>query len=153
VEMLPCWAVLIHFARRLSVDWNGAFVQQSPLAWIARDSSKPSRPASPEAWVLHASPAWSHKHLESSPDQVTSRLLDAMRQALGPHQPLPEIVFATAHRWRFAIPDEPLSASFLLDEQLRLAVAGDWCGGPTVEGAFLSGWELAHKLLKSESRE
>jgi renalase len=147
VEMLPCWAILVQFDGRLPVEWNGAFVQQSPLAWIARDSSKPSRPASPETWVLHASPAWSHKYLESSPDQVTSRLLDAMRQALGSQVPLPEVAFATAHRWRYAIPDEPLSAPFLHDEPLGLAVAGDWCGGPKVEGAFLSGWELAHKLL------
>ena len=48
-----------------------------------------------------------------------------------------------AHRWRFACADPPLSVGALADPDHRLYVAGDWCAGNRVEGAFLSGLEAA----------
>ena len=52
-----------------------------------------------------------------------------------------------AHRWRFALPIDPLENACLFDAGLRLAACGDWCGGPRVEGAFLSGSAAAGRLL------
>ncbi len=42
--MAGCWTVMAHFERRLDLGYDGAFVTDSPLSWIARDSSKPGRP-------------------------------------------------------------------------------------------------------------
>jgi len=53
----------------------------------------------------------------------------------------------TAHRWRYALPEEPLSERCVVDGDRKLGVCGDWCGGPRVEGAFLSGLALAESLL------
>jgi predicted NAD/FAD-dependent oxidoreductase len=52
-----------------------------------------------------------------------------------------------SHRWRFAQPDPPLAMNCLFAEEQRIGVAGDWCGGPRVEGAFLSGLSLAERIL------
>ena len=46
----------------------------APLAWAAREPSKPGRAAA-ERWVLHASPAWSREHLEDDADGVARSLL------------------------------------------------------------------------------
>jgi renalase len=53
---------------------------------------------------------------------------------------------AAAHRWRWALPVDPLPEPFLLDEKQALGLAGDWCGGPRVEGAYLSGVALARAI-------
>ena len=49
--------------------------------------------------------------------------------------------------WPQATPLNPLPQLFVWDERDRLGVAGDWCGGPRVEGAFLSGQALAEAVL------
>jgi predicted NAD/FAD-dependent oxidoreductase len=48
------------------------------LAWVARDSSKPGRAPPPgvaEAWVVHASPAWSNARGAGAPRGAVAREL------------------------------------------------------------------------------
>ena len=94
------------FAQRLRLDFDGAFVHDAPLSWIARDSSKPGRAADAETWVLHAAPAWTQAHLGAPGESIVQELLTAFRQATGADD-LPQ--FATAHRWRYALPTAPLT--------------------------------------------
>ncbi len=142
--MAPCWAVMAALADPLDVGFDAAFVHGSPLTWIARNASKPGRPAE-EAWLLHASPEWSREHLDLDGELAARRLLDAFAAAAG--RPLPEPLYHAAHRWRFALPTEPLAEPCLFDAETWLAACGDWCGGPRVEGAFLSGCAVAGRLL------
>ena len=61
--------------------------------------------------------------------------------------------YSIAHRWRYALPAEPLAERCLFDAELQVAACGDWCAGPRVEGAFLSGASAAGRvmgLLKTE---
>lgn len=141
--LAPCWAGMASFTDPLDLGFDAAFVDDSPLSWVARNSSKPGR-SSAEAWVLHASPEWSLEYLDLESKAVASLLLDAFRTAVGGLDSEP--THLAAHRWRFALPAEPLPEPFLLQHDLRLGACGDWCGGPRVEGAFLSGRALADGL-------
>lgn len=136
VRMEPCWAVLVAFPERVQAAFDGAFVTSSPLGWVARNSSKPGR-AGHETWVLHASPEWSAAHVDDHADAVGPFLLNAFGDLL--RVPMPRPSYVSAHRWRYARAAEPLHARTLVDARLRLAVAGDWCAGNRVEGAWLSG--------------
>ncbi len=42
VAMTPCWAVMFGFSSRWEVPLDGAFVNGGPIAWMARNSSKPA---------------------------------------------------------------------------------------------------------------
>ncbi|MDY7091546.1 MAG: FAD-dependent oxidoreductase [Acidobacteriota bacterium] len=153
-ETAPCWAVMVTFPQPLELDFDGAFVHGSPLSWIARNASKPGRPEG-ESWVLHASPEWSREHLELSREEVAPLLLEALRRAvgkLGSPALAGDPAHLTAHRWRYALPTEPLPEPCLFDPELHLAAAGDWCGGPRVEGAFLSGCAAAGRTLSLRPR-
>jgi len=148
VEMAPCWAVMASYAHDLELGFDGAFVDDSPLGWIARNRSKPGRPPG-ETWVLHASPEWSREHLELDQEVAAQWLADAFGEAVG--RTLPPPTSLTAHRWRFALPVNPLTEPCLVDPERALAACGDWAGGPRVEGAFLSGCAAARRLIELRS--
>jgi len=142
----PTWSVLLGFEKTLDLSFDGAFVHNSPLSWITRNNSKPGRPSG-ESWVLHASPEWSQEHLEETPDQVLEKLIEEFVKATKvPISPENPIKTSFAHRWRFANVPQPVKEKYLFDPNLSIGVCGDWCGGPRVEGAFLSGLSLAEKI-------
>ncbi len=145
VPMSPCWAVMAALPEALPVRFDGAFIYDGALVWAARDSSKPQRRVSPETWVLHATPAWSRTHLEENPESVAQRLLAAFAAAAAIR--VPEPLYLSAHRWRYALPAAPLGEACLFDPQARLGACGDWCCGPGIEHAFLSGLAMADRLV------
>jgi hypothetical protein len=144
VQMQACHVAMLVFAEPFGVDFGGAFVAESPLAWVARNGTKPGR-ASGECWVLQTTPEWSTAHLEQSPEAVTAELLDALGAALG--CALPPTILRASHRWLFARSDRPLGHPFLWDPDVGLGVCGDWTLGGRVENAFLSGDQLGIAML------
>ena len=144
-EMSGCWAVMIGLKAPLDLPFDAAFVDNSPLSWIARNDSKPGRNNEGECWVLHASTQWTANYLEAEPDDVARQLVEAFWQSTAavPSSPTQLVT----HCWRYALPPEPLKQPSLFDTDLRVGACGDWCGGPRVEGAFLSGMSLAGRML------
>jgi photolyase PhrII len=146
VEMSPCWALLAGFDQPLEIGFDAAFVQTGPLGWIARNSSKPGRPAA-EAWVLHAGPDWSAAHWDEAPEAVAAELLEAFRSATGCELPAP--AHLDRHRWRYSLASGALDEEFMAAPSCPgLVLAGDWLAGSRVEGAFLSGRAAAGHLLR-----
>ena len=147
IDMQPCWAVMAVFDRPLFADCEAAFVNQGPLSWVSSQAARPGRPGA-HAWVLHASPEWSMKHLESDAATVQEQLLTAAREL--PIAQSVETEWATAHRWRYALAAKPLDQGALWFDERRVALAGDWCNGSRVEGAFLSGAAAAGRIMGAD---
>lgn len=143
VAMAPCWTVLLGLAAPVDLPWDGLFVNDGALGWIARDASKPGRAG--EVWVLHAAPDWSQAHLEADPEAVAAALCEALAQLTGAS--LPPVVWQQAHRWRYARAEQPLGIGCLWDGARGIGACGDWCADGRVEGAWLSGEALAGRLL------
>ena len=147
-RMRGSWAVMVRCPAPVPLHWDGAFINDGPLRWVARDSSKPGRTVPPgmETWLLHASPEWSEAHIEDSADTVTATLLAAFA-ALG--GPATHLVQATAHRWRYADTEPALTQGHWWDATACVGMCGDWLNGGKVEGAWLSGQSLAHQLQQA----
>lgn len=146
VDLRPCWAVMAVFDAPLLGDLDAAFVNTGPLSWVASQAARPGRPDA-RAWVLHATPGWSEENLGREPDRVCERLTDAARAL--PGAAAVAVSFARAHRWRYSIAREPLEVGALWVPERRLVIAGDWCAGSRVEGAFLSGAAAAGRIMGS----
>ena len=95
---------------------------------------------------MHAGPDWSREHLERRSEETAPLLLAAFAAAIGIDLPAPSHL--SAHRWRYALVERPLGESCIWDPALRLGLCGDWCLGPRVEAAYLSGRALAAALAK-----
>ncbi|HWK46136.1 MAG TPA: FAD-dependent oxidoreductase [Stellaceae bacterium] len=143
-RMEACWAVMAVYDQPLALDFAGAFVERSPLAWVARDATKPRRAAT-ETVILHGAGDWSEAHLEDPPERVVEALLDAFAAAIG--RPLPRPTSVMAHRWRYSRSLAPLGVAAMVDPHLGLALCGDWVLGGRVEEAYLSGLAAADQLI------
>jgi predicted NAD/FAD-dependent oxidoreductase len=107
---------------------------------MARESSKPGRPAQREALVVQADADWSRRHLELPAVDIVRLLLTETGLTAEP-------VLKMAHRWRYALVEQAVQSPFLWDQQSRIGACGDWCQGPGLEAAFLSGEAMAEHLL------
>lgn len=139
----PCWAVMAAFREPLPTSFDAAHIDDGPLVWAARDSSKPGR-SPEETWVLHAGAAWSRRHAAEAPDVVAGMLLQAFFDGTGVSVTSPTC--STAHRWLLARATRPLDQGACWDVRARIGVAGDWCQGGDVEGAALSAWAVTRHL-------
>lgn len=136
------WTVMISLPERVSVDFDGAFVYDSPIGWICRDSSKPGRAAG-ERWVIQATAAWSKAHANDPTESIQESLMDVFRNVTG-CQVEPDLI--QAHRWLYSIPQNPLKSGPYLSSSSQLAACGDWLSEGSVEAAYLSGYELGQSL-------
>lgn len=142
-QLRPTWALMLGFDEPLGVEFDAAFVNDGPLSWVARDSSKPGRDG--HNWTVHASSEWSDEHVELSFEEAASRLRQALADTL--EVTLPETSYARAHRWRYAQAEDPREDGCLVDADRGLFACGDWANGSRIEGAFLSGRAAAGRIL------
>jgi len=145
VPMQPTWALMMGFDEEFDPGFDAAFDNEGPLSWMACNSDRPGR--SGRSWVAHASIEWSRTHLEKDPEWVTERLGSALAARLGDSVPRP--AFESAHRWRYAQCTSTLDLGCLWAPEERLVVAGDWCAGNRIEGAWSSGRAAAERILES----
>ncbi len=116
------------------------------IAWIAKNSAKPTRTSKPETFVVHATPQWSADHLEWDADIIAKMLLSQFSE-LTQIKASPFIILA--HRWRYALVTEPIGRPFLWDEKIGLGACGDWAMGSRIEDAFTIGNMLAQACFNS----
>ena len=100
---------------------------------------------------MHARPEWSIENLEREKDDVcremTAIFKRLMEEATG--RQLPEITYASAHRWRYAQTGQALEKPFASSQDGTLFVGGDWALGARVECAYESGVAMADAVLAS----
>ena len=139
ISMTPCWAMMIDWGDVPPPDaFDGWFVNDEFVDWIAQNNRKPGRVAQPH-WTMHATQAWSQVHEEARPEAVIDQT----------HQWLRDRGFGApaqihAHRWRYARSQGQAAQAAYWDADLRIGVIGDWLGGGRVEGA----WTSARALLR-----
>lgn len=148
VRMAPCLTLMAAFPAGSPMPFMSRRSEQEPLAWIARDNSKPCRPDVSVNWIAQADPVWSHDHLEADKDAIAALMLPMLCAAIG--MAPEDAVYATAHRWRYARVMAPLGQPFLRSACGRLYLGGDWCLGPRIEAAWQSGDAIAHDIIRGQ---
>jgi hypothetical protein len=140
VKMLPCWTLITYLDNHINLPFDGAFMDEEPFSWIARNNSKPFR-AQDESWTAQASPEWSSEYINQSNSEVESILVRAFEEIIG--QPIRRY---QSHLWRYAKVESPSDESFILDQDHRIGICGDWLVNSTIEGAWTSGLMLANEI-------
>lgn len=96
------------------------------------------------AITIHATPAWSRTHWDGADEVVGPALLAVARELLGASADVVHV-----QRWRYSAPTsthDDIAPGTTVPGPVRFA--GDAFAGGRVEGAALSGWTAAHRLLE-----
>jgi len=149
----PCWTIMLGLENDDGIAPMPLRDEAAGIQFAALETSrqKPQSIAANQirpAMTIQASGAWSQQHLEDDPQEVIEKLT-AIWQDITGHR-LGNILNAAAHRWRYAKVSRatPETAARLSDDQ-KLAIAGDWLGGPRIEQAFDSGQQAYYALKAS----
>jgi renalase len=151
-ELLPCFSIMIGFSRPWPHSWIAAKVLESPLEWIAVNSSKPGRNQGVTSLVAQTSNLWAQKHIEEDQGEVLEILRKELASILPQGFADPSCVLI--HRWRFALlekaQDDDLQGAPFFDSELKLASVGDWCSRSRIENVWLDAHRLADRFLESQ---
>ncbi|KAH7673768.1 Protoporphyrinogen oxidase protein [Dioscorea alata] len=164
IPVCSCFAAMLAFQEPLSsVPVKGfSFKNSQVLSWAFCDTSKPGRSCVPdnvECWVLHSTHEYAARiismmGLQKPSNDILAKVAEELFQefqTVGPYIPRP--LFMRAHRWGSAFPMTFIGGEekCLWDKSKRLAICGDFCVSPNVEGAILSGLCAASKMIEIQS--
>jgi hypothetical protein len=141
MKMMGCWTVIASFAEKLHMPFDAAFINGEIIGWISRNNSKPARQGL-ETWTIHANPQWSQQWIELEKEEAGKRILECAKR-LGLDCQNAQI---SVHRWRYASGSMDATPGFRIYQHLKLGLCGDWLHGGRVEGAWLSGYQLALQI-------
>jgi oxygen-dependent protoporphyrinogen oxidase len=165
VHYAPTVVAAVAVRRRLPGRWYGLLFPSAEsahlgLAAVASASRLPHRAgAGPDGrdedlLSLYASGSGGRRLLGADDRDVVRSLVADVRRAGAAYDPGGDVDFERIHRWQAAVPEFPTGhlcrlGAFLDDAAwpARLAFAGDYLGGPSIEGAVTSGFRAADHLL------
>jgi len=143
IEFSPVWNAVLTLKNEASTPYDSALFTESVIASSYYDGSN--------AIVLMATPEWSEKYSALSQQQAAELL---MTQYCEQTQTDPStIVNTSAKFWPNKAPINILGEDSVFDAELGLGACGDWCTSPRVEGAVLSGFSMADRVMKYFSQE
>lgn len=155
VKMLGCFTVMMGFdddqvfKQDRRQDWpedcDAAYLENSPLGFIAINSSKPGRGDRPSV-VVQANNAWADTRLDEDPKEIEIFLHQEIKTTLG--FDAKKAAVTSFHRWRYAATQTPLGHPYWRHDNGQLAAIGDWCIKGRVEAAFDSAMALAQSILQ-----
>ncbi|KHG19620.1 tRNA 5-methylaminomethyl-2-thiouridine biosynthesis bifunctional MnmC [Gossypium arboreum] len=136
IPIYPCFALMLAFNEPLYLQMGC----RSPIL--------------SERWVLHSTTEYAkdviaQSGLEKPSKETLSKVGNEMLQEfLGTGLTIPQPFFMKAHRWGSAFPATSIAKEekCVWSEKKKLAICGDFCLSPNVEGAILSGLAAASKL-------
>lgn len=136
VKMTGCFTMMVGFDAPPPLLWDAAVVKNSPIEWMAVNSSKPDRKTG-FSMVINTTNEWAESRIEDEASDVQEILLRELLALIGDDFQTPD--FVSTHKWRFANVANPMvDTPYVIDRSLNLAACGDWFIGGRVEAAFQS---------------
>lgn len=154
-------AVALGLERRLPPARYGLLLPRRESGVLAAAMVQSARlpealPPERDVLQLHAAGPPSPALLRNHDDTIRAALLAELRRTLPDYAPRGPELFARVYRWPEALPEFDLGHFRRLQrfaegriEPERLVFAGDYIGGPFIEGALVSGEQAAARLLRA----
>jgi len=148
-KMLACFTLMFGLNRKWDKPWIAAKINNSPLEWIAINSTKPGRDHERTTIVVNSTNAWAEQHVDDALHEVETCLRGHLKTLLDVDLDAPD--YFSLHRWRYALlqkahDDASRDAPFF-DQALQLASVGDWGSKSRIEDVWKEANQLADQVL------
>ena len=126
---------------------GGMQLESGPFTFIADNLRKGISPV--RALTFHAEHDYSLRRFDDDPEHVHAELVEFASPWIGNAT----VVESQLKKWRYAGPVKPLPEPTYLVESngAPILLAGDAFAGPKVEGAFMSGYAAARRILAGDA--
>ncbi|MEA5425455.1 NAD(P)/FAD-dependent oxidoreductase [Arcicella lustrica] len=143
VKYEPCIAVMAVLNKMTEIQNGGIMLENQPVAWIADNFQKgiSTKPCA----TLHASANFSTENLEGDLNVIAQKMLESVEEFI----PKSSVETFQIHRWRYSLASSRYPATFYQFDDKAIFMAGDGFGIGNVEGAFLSGLNVAEFILET----
>ncbi len=137
IDYSSAWSVVLRLKEEVACPYDNAMFIESALYNAYFDGN---------TVVLMATPEWSNKFSALPSSEAAKRLTDIYCQHTETNRDAIESSMAAF--WPNKSPINTLNEDCFFDEMLGLGACGDWCTSPRVEGAVLSGFSSADRVMK-----
>lgn len=141
IRFSSAWVVVLFFEDDFVIPYDSAVFLDSPIAsfFVSKHNQQ-------TCISLLANPEWSDEFSATPHTQVEQLLKAEFIQRMD----LPEqaVVNMKSKFWQQKLPINSLDEDCWFDDNLGLGACGDWCVSPRLEGAVLSGFSVADRLMK-----
>lgn len=148
-KMLACYTMMFGLHTPWDKPWIAAKIHNSPLEWMAINSTKPGRNKDVTSIVVHSSNAWAEAHADDNLQEAEIFLRNELSRVLKIDLSHPD--YFSLHRWRYALldkahDDQSYDAPYY-DEALQLASVGDWGSRSRIEDVWREANKLADRIM------
>jgi renalase len=148
-KFLSCFTLMFGFHKPWDNTWIAAKVKNSPIEWIAVNSSKPGRDNTKTTLVVHSSNVWAEEHVNDELSNTETVLRNEVNKVLNIELDYPD--YFSLHRWRYALVNKPKDMITrevpYYDKSLNLACVGDWVSQSRIEDVWIQANQLAESIL------
>ncbi|XP_053576693.1 uncharacterized protein LOC128666243 [Bombina bombina] len=164
MQLCSLWVLLAAFPSKIKLDYDGAFVDHPDVSWIGNNTSKYNSENTVDCWTVISTQDFgaNHKvpqeHIPPSKEkEVIHLLLKGLAEATGLDFKTLKPCFTKVQLWGAANPLNRLQGEgCAFKAGQKVGVCGDWLVSPCVEGAAMSGLNLAEVIsqhVKGERRD
>ena len=149
IKMKGCFSLMIGMSESLNLKYDAALIEKEDIAWFSINNSKPFRMNS-HSLLINSSYEYAAKNLNTSKEKVLKHLLNISSKLT--NCDLSKSTMIKIHQWKYVEAECSPKENYFIDYKEKIAVCGDWFINSRVEGAFLSGNDLAKKINSLEDK-
>ena len=143
IRMKGCYSLLIGFSSPLKMHFDVAYIENSDIAWISCNNSKPNRKGK-FSLVVNSSYTYAKKNIYKPKNKIFDELVNEAKKILKFN--FSNIAFKKLHQWNFVEAVHNPGVNYFIDDKEKIGVCGDWFIKSRVEDAFISANELNRKI-------
>lgn len=147
IKMQSQWSIAMAFGESLMPDTDILHLEDSEVETAYCQDDKPGRVqnANSTVWVFHFTPRFTQETLTWDKCTMIHAAWRALSDQLRVTPPIPRESYA--HLWRYSQCENQKALERLCDDDLNIALAGDWTLGGGMPAAWHSGMQAASELM------